>query len=421
MLPALLTFPRASIAGDPGLRLRPPDHELRLPGNGVLMMRNGRLVQGYVSENAGGFVVDLKNGRMMVPRSQVRYTAASADGIYRKLRTTVPPASPKARLTLAGWCATNRLYDQARREVQDVLKANPEHALARRMLKRIDAIIASSFRKPAPRYKTLGERLTAPEVTSLAGLAPDLAREYVGRIQPILMNGCANSGCHGPRAENGFRLTITHLRGGARRGISERNLAAVLRYVDVNYPERSPLLLVPRGNHGRRGRAVFSGAGGAKQLARLRAWVAQVARQTKPARSDAPHRTGRAASRGRPDQRRVAATALEVRRTPTGRRSGGYSPRNAAPAYQQTPAMQFLRAARSNGNRLRPAGLQYGGPGRPADENSLDVRDDGRRQRPRVAARGLAGDPFDPDAFNRKFATSDQNRSTSPPNRGRNP
>jgi hypothetical protein len=59
---------------------------------------------------------------------------------------------------------------------------------------------------------------------------------------------------------------------------SERNLAVTLRFIDPRSPERSPLLTVPQGNHGRAGRTIFSGPSGDEQLETLRTWVRQVAR-----------------------------------------------------------------------------------------------------------------------------------------------
>ncbi|MFQ5733863.1 MAG: hypothetical protein ACE5KM_18140 [Planctomycetaceae bacterium] len=331
---------------------------------GVLVLRNGRLVRGRISQSAGGFMVDVRNGRMMVPYSQVRFQAVSTADAYRRLRDAVPNPSPSYRLALAKWCVTNELYDYALREVNHVLKSDPEHVAAGRMKRRVEAMLSPKTNRP--KKKTLYERLAAPDVTALAGLSPHVAKRFVGRVQPILMNGCALAGCHGPRSSNGFQLTRVRLSAGNRRGVSERNLAATLRFVNVRFPSKSPLLNKPLGNHGRRGKAVFRGRAGAKQIEELRSWVRMVAADsTSP--ETGPSST--ASRRTEPPQRNPNTG---------GGRQTGFGVRSPLPRFQATPAM---KAARSRVRTRRPVGEPTRGP----------------KRRPASAA-----DPFDPAEFNRR-------------------
>lgn len=350
-------------AGEPGLRSTTPPTTRSFSGRSVLLLTNGRLVRGRVSRNSGGYVVQFTNGSMVVPVSQVKLQAQSADAVYRALKKQIPLQSPRHRLALAGWCTTNELYDQAMKEVRAVLKSNPEHDAAKRMQTRIEKLIA-----PAPKKeesKSVYDRLVAPEVTALAGLPPQVAVRFVSKVQPILMNSCAQSGCHGPRSKNAFRLSMVHLGSGGRRGLSEQNLSATLRFIDLKSPEQSPLLTKPLGRHGRRGKTIFRGRAGTRQLAVLRTWAANVARNS-------------------------SSTGVRSEST-TSRRNEKHVRPNG---YQLTPAM---KAARSR--------TAYKGPRRPS-----------RRSK---STTSKPGDPFDPAEFNRKSAGTDR-RSSTRNRRGRN-
>jgi hypothetical protein len=344
---------------------------------GVLLLKSGRLVHGRISESSGGFVVDLKNGRMLVPFNQVRMHAASAEEVYYKLRKTVPEGSVNYRLSLATWCLNNKLYNQARNEVRDVLKADPQNPTAGRMLKRIDALLDTKHDDSSQQRPSLAERLLAPEAKSLAGLSPNVAAAFVSRVQPILMNGCALAGCHGPRAKNDFVLLRVHLTSGSRRGQSERNLAAALRYVDVRRPESSPLLEKPKGNHGRRGRTIFRGRGGARQLEAIRNWVRMVANDSRTP-ADPRNFPKSRGSGSQPARSSMTARAIgDPVVTPQLR--DGFGNGIPKPDFQLTPAM---RAARS---RLR------------REANA-------RGRKPPIRRKAKRGDPFDPEEFNRQTA-----------------
>ena len=243
------------------------------------------------------------------------------------------------------------------------------------MRTRIEAMLSPRAEEPKKK-PSIYERIAAPDVTALAGLSPNVSRRFVSRVQPILMNGCALAGCHGPKSSNGFQLVRVRLNGGNRRGVSERNLAATLRFVNVQNASRSPLLTTPMGNHGRRGKAVFRGRGGARQLEELRSWVREVVTDigtdgTKPAPAEAG---------------RVAKPISG--RTQTGTQSG-FGVRNPGPRYQATPAMKAARAR----TRKRPVA---------------------GRNLPRTSRRASSGDPFDPAEFNRR---SGRSAPPTPPSR----
>lgn len=305
------------------------------PADGVLVMRTGRLVEGRISQSAGGYMVDLPNGRMLIPFTQVQLQADDRRDAYRKLRATIPAPTAENHVALARWCLTYQLYSETRAELREALRLDPQSQEARKTLARLNEILdpqqPEDEERPEP-SRTL-DGFEPPEVRSLAGLPRELAGDYMLKVQPILMNGCATARCHGPSSSNGLRLERVHFGRGSRRALSEQNLATVLRYVDPQDADRSPLLLVPRGNHGRAGRPIFRGPGGARQLESLQRWVRQVAVSNAAAPDDRPPAPAADAARldGGPTPRRSA------RGTKPGARPG------PAPGYQLTPAMRAVR------------------------------------------------------------------------------
>ncbi|MCH8828204.1 MAG: hypothetical protein IID45_01365 [Planctomycetes bacterium] len=332
--------------------------------NGILLLRNGRVVDGRITQSAVGFVVELSHGSMMIPYSLVRFRAASRDHAYRKLHTMMPRRSLRSNLGLARWCISNRLYKQAQAEIREALSIEPGNTFALRMQRRLDVLLDPDASGTSAVKKTLAERLMAPEVKSLAGLSRHTARQYISKIQPILMNNCATAGCHGPAAENGFRLSRIRLNSGNRRGRSEQNLAVAFKFIDPKRPEQSPLLTKPSGNHGRRGRSVYRGRAGTRQRELLRQWIRVVARES--AGTD------------------TLGSGLSLKQNSSANRSRNQSSRRNTPRlrktsilvrglnYQPTPAMRAIRAQVEKRRIVN------------------DIRRDGRK------------DDFDPTDFNRK-------------------
>lgn len=244
--------------------------------SGVLVLKTGQLVEGRLSQNAGGYLVQLPKGSYLVPYDRVRVKADDRHGAYEKLKADHPNPPADFRVGLARWCIAWKLYEEARVELRDVLIADPEHKKAREMYARLDRLMhpeKHAEKKRKPKSKT-SDGFEASEPESLAALSPDLAKRYVTRVQPILINRCGNAGCHGSASEQDFQLT--HLHRGLNRQTLE-NLDNVLRFVEIESPEDSPLLKKPSGPHGRNGRPIFYGHAGEKNLETLKEWIEQVA------------------------------------------------------------------------------------------------------------------------------------------------
>ncbi|MBX3449584.1 MAG: hypothetical protein KF777_08505 [Planctomycetaceae bacterium] len=246
-------------------------------GDGVIVTTSGRVVTGEVVIQPGGRLVLSPMGRFFVPDEQIRVVASDLHEAYRLQRDAVVSPTPASRMVLANWCIVYHLYDEARDELKLALKQNGNLDEARRLLDRIDTVLDPPKRPVAalPPRKT-SDGFLIPDVESLGGLPRDVAAQFSGRIQPLLVNKCGNTGCHGQRDDNGFKLHAVRLEGGAQRLQSEQNLASVLSQIDVSSPLASRLLSVPRKPHGGMNQGCWSGAGGHAQEKMLRDWVTRI-------------------------------------------------------------------------------------------------------------------------------------------------
>jgi hypothetical protein len=338
-----------------------PPTTARVAAEGVLVMRNGVVVSGRILKTGSDYEVHGPQGsRAFYPGTHVKLHAASLAEAHKKLReNALTQNSANAHVLLAQWCLTNHLDGEARQELLDALKLEPDRDDARRMLRnaeeslqkdrRIESSPVEVHDEPA---RTAGQTSASTEdAVSLGGLSREQALQFARRIQPLLMNNCTASGCHGRDSQNGFRLYKISPGKYANRHAAERNLAEVLECIDLKKPRSSPLLTAPRGKHGRRGRPVFAGPRGEEQLAELQKWVTAVAREESARDVD-----------GATDRRKNSA--LPVSRSRTEPVPGG-----APAAGDSLPAAEpFSPGAKLPSQRPLPAG---------------------------------SGDPFDPAAFNR--------------------
>lgn len=298
------------------LRAKPDEGPQR-----VVVLVGGGLLEGDVSESASGYVVERPKGRVVVPFESVLLTAASRPDAYEKRRRTLSPPSPGNHYRLAQWCLRYGMNTEAKRELRTSLALAADFEPARELLVNIDRLenpitprSTQVNAAPLPRTRDGYER---PAEASIAGLAPETAKTFATRVQPLLVNGCGNARCHGGRAENGLHLERPH-----GRSRAQRNLAAALEYVDLDDPTSSPLLVQPSGPHGPGNRPVFVGSGGRTQRELLAEWVRDVARDLGPKR-DRPERSPvvtasreEPADRREPGDRDEPSTTTNARRAP---------------------------------------------------------------------------------------------------------
>ena len=109
-------------------------------------------------------------------------------------------------------------------------------------------------------------------------MPPGAMEMFTQVVQPLLMNYCMTSGCHGPQSETKLRLMRAPMNQPPGRRLTQRNLHAVLQQIDYANPSSSPLLTAICGPHGPVKAAIFTDRQ-AGQYKRILDWVNLVAQQ----------------------------------------------------------------------------------------------------------------------------------------------
>lgn len=289
----------------------PPESE---PPPRLLLLFDGRVIIGEISEVPGGYAIRRAAGSITVPFEFVRLSATSLFDAYEKQRDNLENPNAEQHLTLARWCFRYHLREQAVTELEAALKLEPFRREARELLQLIEE--AESDQNPAAaRGASSDAGAAAPVHQTSAGISQDNHLDFVRRIQPLLVNKCGNATCHGSASRNGLRLNNVRTGRQHQRIHSDENLAAVLEFVDADFPLRSPLLRLTQDPESLPHRGVFAGALGEEQVQLLQDWVQAVAIDRQLALQDDARDTPDA-----PPAIEQTGLSEEPARTPTGPR-----------------------------------------------------------------------------------------------------
>ena len=243
------------------------------PQAGLLVLRNGQVLEGQITQAGDYYVVTLgATGEVRLPTTDVEMQCASLDEAYELKRDAVFPRGVTAHLALAEWCLRHRLTGKCAEQLVAAMRLDPEDPRIVQLERRL--VLASQSPPEAKEKLPAGAAtVSAEELEKVLG---DLPAGSVERfsivIQPILLNRCGASQCHGPNAKSDFRLLKPPVGQAAVQRFTQRNLYGVLQHLDSAKPAASPLLVLPQRRHGSALAAVFDKQT-QKQLDELTAWV----------------------------------------------------------------------------------------------------------------------------------------------------
>lgn len=278
----------------------------------VLLLRTGAIVEGRAESVGDDVVIHHGDGALRMPADSIAVIVDSRLEAYDWLRSREITATPRVgeHLRLADWAIRNQLWPQAARELLEARQLAPRHArlelLERRLaeLSRPPRPVASTPKTPEP--TSASEAVPAEEPVALPA---EGLEHFTRRIQPLLLNGCANAGCHRGEPGDAFPLDPSSLYGYGNTRTTDRNLKTALGALDLENPARSPLLIAARGVHA--GVNPLEGHRREELLERLARWAERVAaanRETPPPSNEADEAVAEAS----------VATAAVVDETPAG-------------------------------------------------------------------------------------------------------
>lgn len=242
---------------------------------GLLLLRNGQLLEGKITPEGDRYFVELASGKVWVKTADVEVHCRNLEEGYWAKRRAMPLGHAPSHLDLAQWCLQYDLLGHAANELRDALAADPHQpriALLERRLK-------LAQQKTPPATAAQAELDTAPSAGDLdrllRGLPDGAVETFTNSIQPLLINSCTAAGCHGPAAEHAPRWARVSARTSSRR-LTQRNLHTTLELIDREKPLESRLLTSALQAHGTAKTAALVNRY-SPRYRQLAAWVQQVA------------------------------------------------------------------------------------------------------------------------------------------------
>jgi hypothetical protein len=275
-----------------------PAHEAPLARQGLVLLRHGEVIEGLVSQAGDYYYLVLPDGQVRLRATDVRMVCDDLEDAYWLQRDELRPREAVGHLRLAHWCLKHELYGHAARELADAIDSQPSHPAIPLFRRRLEIQLQASRSRAEGESAVWEGRVfsegypddagdEAPAGASsgvsfneldrlVAAMPPGAVESFVGSVQPLLLNNCTASGCHGPQSETPLRLMRLPANRMAGRRLTQRNLHAVMQWVDVDRPEASPLLRAAAEAHGPLDKPVFDQRS-REQYERLVRWVRQAA------------------------------------------------------------------------------------------------------------------------------------------------
>jgi hypothetical protein len=354
------------------------------PTKGVLLLRNGEVLSGTIARTGDYYHVSKPGTEIRLKASEVDKVAETLIDLYEVKRRRMTPDKLPDHLDLAEWCIEQRLLEQANGELTAAARLEPNHPRIALLQRRIE--LAGRIEQAASAAPPIvGSGPTSEEHDRLVrGLPAHAVETFTASIQPLLVNNCTTSGCHGPRSPGKLRLLRLSLSGPANRRLTQRNLHAVWQTVDANQPAASPLLTQPIRPHGRAKGPIFSGHDAA-QYRQLVSWVYAATRQHRP---DPPRADGL-------DETPIASTAANKNGASAGKKKKPPVRKELVAAVPEEPALD--EPPTTGEPDVNEPVIPPGEAGdRDAARDPPQASDDDNENYEPV-------DPFDPEIFNRRY------------------
>jgi hypothetical protein len=246
------------------------------PAEGVLVLRNGQALAGQVERIGDNYIVHLSGrAKLHVPVNEVDLHCPSLECAYQKKREYLDPKNAGQHLDLAEWCLRNGLERRAAEQLSAAIAAEPDEPRIEQVERRLRDALVSKTAKP-PAAKTTAPAKPEDLEEAMRSVSAAAVERFTSAVQPVLLNRCATSSCHGTTSKSSFKLLRPTAGDPVTRRYTQRNLQAVLRTIDKAAPEASRFLTAPCGPHGTASTAVF-GQRDERQFEQLVEWVKQVA------------------------------------------------------------------------------------------------------------------------------------------------
>jgi hypothetical protein len=214
----------------------------------VLVLDNERTLEGDIERVGAQYRIRRSVGELWVRAENTLRLCETREEAYAFLRSRANLRDPDEHLRLARWCHLQGLRRQALEEATAAVELRPNHPESHRLLRSLQRASADTASSPATKPAEEADLVTTSPPPELSTESLSL---FVTRVQPILMNTCAN--CHATGRGGAFKFTRTYDLGMNNRKSTQQNLVAVLAQVNREQPTASPLLIKAVSVHGKPG------------------------------------------------------------------------------------------------------------------------------------------------------------------------
>jgi hypothetical protein len=177
-------------------------------------------------------------------------------------------------MLLSRWCMENRLYDLAMEEVNAALALEPSRAEARQLLAQLQTVLNPQSGPEQNDSLYSWDQMLAPPVPPPGGLTRESTHQFVRRVQPLMLNSCANARCHG-NSQASFHLDFVPSTGVGSQSITTENIERIFEFIDIDQPHESRLFTALTDPAIPEHRQVLNGPRGREQLELIAAWIMQ--------------------------------------------------------------------------------------------------------------------------------------------------
>jgi len=227
------------------------------PETGILVLRNGQLLEGEVTRAGDNYVISKGEGsEIWIKNDQVEAFCGSLLEAYEFKVRHLAGAGAKPHLKLGEWCLRHGLHAKCAEQIIAAMRLEPDNAEVKALERRLQLAVEA----PAPMTPVAsGAGVVSADALEkrLSSLPRGSVEKFGSVIQPILLNRCGLNQCHGPNGKSEFRLLRPPPGQVLTRRFTQRNLYATLPYLDSSNPDSSPLVILPQRRHGNSLTAVF--------------------------------------------------------------------------------------------------------------------------------------------------------------------
>ena len=275
-----------------------------------VQLKNGNVLKGIVrSEKDRVSVAVDGNSNLLIERKQIAFIGPTLESLYQYQRASIRQWGTGEHWHLAHWCIQQGLLEHAIEHykiLETTASDSPrfkqlEHLLRESLL--ADENVKQSIHQRTPSVRTpnaiIGEqKKEANDVSQASAKTPPvelsetwnkheipgyIRKTFQNSILPVLVSRCGQAGCHGILGKSDFHL-LQPL-GDQSANMLARDLDEVLRYIDRDRIQESPLLEYATKAHGiQRNPSLNQSRDDERVLIeRINFWVKSLALSQKPA------------------------------------------------------------------------------------------------------------------------------------------